>query len=213
MLEVFFPDHAPIIPHHDLRVKGQIGGRVSKAIRNGNIFCLESLWSDSTDHPRQSVLPLLDTLQRAYDIRLTHLNCNTKDEFFYNLGLSKGNYGIIYISTHGESTKIKLHSGDIDLEELSIRMGRKFKNCGIHFASCSTLKTDKKNLEDFVQKTGVSFVSGYKKDVYWIPSAAVDLVYLDYLIDDIAHPEKAVLKMKKMLNPSNKELGFTFFGG
>jgi hypothetical protein len=183
---------------------------MSTALKNPNVFCLESIWADDTNLPRQSVYPLLEIIKMAYNIKVSHLNCNTLEEFKHNLLLANRRYGVIYLAFHGRPGKLLVNENEITLDELAELMGTKFKRCGVHFASCSTLGITKSAIKDFIEKTGVSFVSGYTKNVYWIPSAAVDLIYLDYMISNFGNPEKAVELMKTQLVPSSKNLGFTF---
>lgn len=51
----------------------------------------------------------------------------------------------------------------------------------VHFGSCSTLNTTESNITDFINRTGCSFVSGYKKDVPYIESSAFELLYFNVL--------------------------------
>lgn len=183
---------------------------MSRKIRNGAIFCLESLWTNSTEHPRQSVLPILDIIKMDYNVKVSHLNSNTKTEFLYNLGLVGREYGILYLAFHGQSGKIMLHDGDVSLDEMAKVMKQEFRGMGIHFASCNIMGEDEVVIRRFMRKTKVSFVSGYTQPVYWIPSAAVDLVYLNYIIYNQYNPELAVEKMKEQIIPSEKNLGFKF---
>lgn len=183
---------------------------MSSALRNPNILCIESDWSESIDLPKQSVYPLLELIQMEYKIKILHLNCNTFEEFQHDLNLANRKYGIIYLAFHGKPGKLLIQNKEITLDELAEIMKKKFTRCGIHFASCNTLNVPKTAIQNFIEKTGVSFVSGYKKSVYWIPSAAVDLVYLDYIISNFGNPEKAVERMKTQIIPSPKNLGFTF---
>ena len=183
---------------------------MSRKIRNGSIFCLESLWTTSTEHPRQSVLPLLEIIKMAYNVKVSHLNSNTKAEFLYNLGLAGKEYGILYLAFHGQDGKVLLHDDEVTLDEMAKTMGKEFKGMGVHFASCNVMGEDESVIRRFIRKTNVSFVSGYTQPVYWIPSAAVDLVYLDYIIDNWYNPELAVEKMKEQIVPSEKNLGFRF---
>jgi uncharacterized protein DUF6642 len=183
---------------------------VSRKIRNGNIFSLESLWASSTEHPRQSVLPILDIIKMAYNTKVSHLSSNTKTEFLYNLGLAGKEYGILYLAFHGQSGRVLLRDGELTLDEIAKAMKQDFKGMGVHFASCNIMGEDDAVISKFIKKTKVSFVSGYTQRVYWIPSAAVDLVYLDYIIDNWYNPELAVEKMKEQIVPSERNLGFKF---
>lgn len=136
--------------------------------------------------------------------------CNTKDEFYYNLRFLKKNFGILYLAFHGDSGRILFHSGEyMDLEELSTALRGKFNGI-VHFASCSVMNIETDELDKFLKSSGVRFVSGYSKEVYWIPSAATDMVFMDYLIDK-RNPEEAAELMKEQLNPSEKYIGFTYY--
>ena len=184
---------------------------MSKRIKNGHIFCLESLWAASTEYPRQSVLPILEIIKMAYVSKISYLSCNTKAEFLYNLSLANKKYGILYLAFHGKSGKLLLPNEDeITIEELGKAMGKNFRGVGVHFASCNVMDEDEEIIKKFIKKTGVSFVSGYTKPVYWLPSCAVDIVYIDYLLDNWTNPELAVEKMKEQIIISDKNLGFRF---
>jgi len=186
---------------------------LSKSLKNGEVFCLESQWDVSSDLPRQSVLPLMNVLNASYtEAQVSYLSCNTREEFLYNLGLSKGRYGILYISAHGRAGEIELHSGNLTLDEIAKAMGKKFRRCGVHFASCSTLNIEEAVAKKFIKDTSVSFISGYSKDIFWIPSAGVDLTYLDFMMEGYENPEKAYKKMLSYISPSDETIGFRFIG-
>lgn len=180
---------------------------MKRKTKSNNIFCLESIWSRNIDHPRQSVLPLLDTIKNEWGNKFTHFNCNTREEFEYNLKMFKSRYGILYLAFHGEPGVIVLPSCKISLEEISDILGEKAKGSVIHLASCSTLNIDDERLREFKNKTKASIVSGYTKDVYWIQTASVDLSYLDNLLYD---KSKAVENLYKSINPSEETIGFKF---
>lgn len=187
---------------------------MTKAIRNPDIFCLENgiWWEESQDLPKYSVLPILNILQVENKNKIAHFHCNTIEEFKYNLNLADRKYGILYLAFHGKSGKLLIHDEEITLDELAEIMSKKFKRCGVHFASCETLNITKTAILNFIEKTEVSFVSGYKKSIYWASSAGVDLIYLDCLISNIKNPQRAVEKMRTQIIPSTKNLGFTFIG-
>jgi hypothetical protein len=151
-----------------------------------HIACLESLWDAEVEN-KLSVAPMLDLLSRLLEIKYTHLTCNTLTEFEFNLGKipRKTKYRILYLGFHGSPGEIHMADGSkLSLEELADKMGSRFKDWIIHFGSCGTLADcDKKNerLTAFMQKTGVSLIIGYKLDVDWTESAALDMLILDWL--------------------------------
>jgi hypothetical protein len=84
----------------------------------------------------------------------------------------------LYLSLHGNKNQIVTGSSSefrIPLDVLSKVMGKKYKGVGVHFASCAVMKSD---MEEFINSTGVSFVSGYSKYVYFDDSSIMDLSML-----------------------------------
>ncbi len=69
--------------------------------RKRNIACLESLWDKETED-RLNVVPMLDIVSKVWNIKYSHLTCNTSGELKYNLNLlCKRNYGILYLAFQG----------------------------------------------------------------------------------------------------------------
>jgi hypothetical protein len=143
--------------------------------RKRNIGCLESLWNDSTEN-RLNVIPVLDLISKQWSTKFSHLSCNTVAELRYNLDLlRKRNYGVLYLAFHGSPGKIRPHGHIISLSDLAGMMGKRFRNWIIHFGSCSTLRYAS-TAEHFVEATGVSIVTGYRRDVDWVESTALEML-------------------------------------
>ena len=149
--------------------------------RRANIACVESLWNADLEN-RLSVVPVLDLVSRINGTRYTHLTCNTREELAYNLGkLGKGRgYRILYLSLHGKPGEIILDGGRTDLEALSTMMGTRFAGWAVHFGSCSTLAIPLNRIRTFMAATRVAMVSGYVRDVNWVATAALDLMFFDW---------------------------------
>lgn len=148
-----------------------------------NIFCLESLWNTNIEQ-KLSVQPLLEITSKNSRIKYIHLSCNTKVEFEFNMEFlrRKESYQILYLAFHGSSESIHFADGSqMDLDELSNILGDKFTNLIIHFSTCSTLKAADKQLRNFINKTSIRWLSGYKNQVKWSESAALDILYFDAL--------------------------------
>ena len=60
-------------------------------------------------------------------------------------------------------------------------MGKDFSDWVIHFGTCATIDVAKRRILNFIVATEVSMVVGYKNDVDWMDSAALDLLLLDWL--------------------------------
>jgi len=149
-----------------------------------NIACLESLW-DGNIESRLSVVPLLELASRVDEIRFSYLTCNTEDELEHNLDKlkNKRGYGILYLACHGKPGELVLDESSVDIQKLAGFMGDGFTNWVIHFGSCSTIKIEHARLSRFIAATQVSMILGYRQDVAWIDSAAIDLLLFDGLQD------------------------------
>lgn len=133
------------------------------------------MWTKNTED-RLNVLPTLQLISKTQESRFSHLTCNTREELRYNLNLlCKRNYGILYFAFHGSPGKIHLHRDKITLTELAQMMNCRFSNWIIHFGTCSTLRKPRE-VEYFVEKTGVALVTGFTRDVEWIESSAFELL-------------------------------------
>ena len=149
-----------------------------------NIICLESLWDqDLESHRRLSMGPILDLVSKLNDVKVIYMSCNTKEELRYNLLKIKrrSGYGILYFAFHGSPGEVQLDEGPLDLETMATFMGRGFVNWVVHFGTCSTIDTERGRIESFLEATRISMLAGYKKDVVWTDSAALDLLFLTWL--------------------------------
>jgi hypothetical protein len=147
-----------------------------------NIACLESLWNQNIEN-RLNVVPILELVSKVERVKYTYMTCNTSEELKYNLGKlkQKRGYGILYLSFHGNPGEIVLDEKAIDLETLAVLMGKGFTDWVIHFGTCATIDVAKRRILNFIIATEVSMVVGYKNDVDWMDSAALDLLLLDWL--------------------------------
>ena len=147
-----------------------------------NIACLESLWNSDMEN-RLSVVPILDLVGKINRIRYTYLTCNTREELAHNLPkLGKGSgYRILYLSFHGKPGQVLLDGATTDLEALAGMMGTAFAGWAVHFGSCSTIDVPLRRIRSFMSATRVAIVLGYRKDVNWVATAALDLMLFDWL--------------------------------
>ena len=145
-----------------------------------NIVCLESFWNRDVEN-RLSVQPILELASKKNYIKSILLTCNTMEELECNLKIAPGRngYGILYFAFHGFPGGIIMAASTADLETLAEFMGKKFSNWIVHFGSCRTLHIEERRIFAFMEKTNVLMMVGYKKDVSWMESAAIDLLLLD----------------------------------
>ncbi len=147
-----------------------------------HVACLESFWTHNIED-RLSVGPVLELLGKMNDTRSVILSCNTIEELKFNLEIVKRmkRYRILYLAFHGYPGGICLPDLKIDMETLASFMGKAFRNWVIFFDNCLTMNAEKDRILDFVSVTEVKMVIGYKREVTWLDSAALDLLILNWL--------------------------------
>lgn len=148
-----------------------------------NIACLESLWDADVEN-KLTVIPLLELIASINSVRFTHLTCNTLKEFEFNLRSlpHRRNYRILYLAFHGNPGEIQLGDGTcVTIENLASMMARRFAGWIVHFGACGTLEVANASLSEFYRQTEVAMMIGYRNDIDWTESAAMDLILLDLL--------------------------------
>lgn len=145
------------------------------------IYCLEGNWN-TNPRSKQSIRPILDILYYSAGIRYVYRKCNTKDEFFEYLRQFTfkryKNYRILYIAFHGQPNGIQIGRDFVTLSEIADVLEGELAGCAVHFGSCSTMRTKRANIDDFMNRTKTDLVSGYLKQVDFIESTAEELQYL-----------------------------------
>jgi hypothetical protein len=108
---------------------------------------------------------------------------STVEEFIFNVDLVKNRskFKILFLGFHGFKGGIILPNLKLDLETLAKIFGKGFRNAVIFFDSCKTLNVERARVNDFILKTDVMMVIGYKKTVNFMQSVALDLLLLDSL--------------------------------
>ncbi|MGN6246889.1 MAG: DUF6642 family protein [Ginsengibacter sp.] len=149
------------------------------------VFCLEGFWYG--DHRDLiSVTPVLELVGKHSNMPFVHHRCNTKAEFEYSINRWKKKsfckkYPILYLGFHGEPGFIKVGKEKVTLIDLGNLIANNCSRSIIHFGSCSTLNLSKRRIQNFMDKTEVMAVMGYKRDVEWLPSASFEILLLDLL--------------------------------
>ncbi|NRT14905.1 hypothetical protein HNP99_001249 [Flavobacterium sp. 28A] len=150
-----------------------------------HIFCLEGDWNENLK-VKSSILPALELLQLNLGVDSIYKTCATKDEFFsrieqlLNNKTKYGKYQIIYLAFHGFKGGISLGDNiEITLDELAEQFEGRLDNKMIHFGSCSTLSAHEDDIYNFLEKTAALSISGYQKDIAFISSTVVDLLFFE----------------------------------
>jgi hypothetical protein len=119
-------------------------------------------------------------------------------------------YPILYLGVHGAPGAIQIGSDKIPLRDLYEFAG-KGRGRVVHFGSCETLQTSKKELCSFVNRTRLAAICGFEKEVDWLHSCALEILILDLLSKRQISPRgmQAFQKqLKSMAGSLVKSLGF-----
>ena len=194
------------------------------------IYCIETVWFDDTSN--MSMRPVLDYLHARFNTPYIHRNAITKDEFLGHLDIwsllpaKDVQYPILLLSYHGTTEGIVLREivdddllwdedqNDwvipdeyvVSLQEIAEIVG----NCRdkvLHFASCSTVDVGNDVVENFLDETNASAVSGYREEVVWGDSLAFDMLYLEKV--QLARYVKLTPKIMKQVSDDLKELPYS----
>ncbi len=169
------------------------------------IFCLEGDWWGVRD--KTSVEPLLRLLETMGDYKVPyfHHDVATHEEFDFYLnkwrGKSFASHPILYLAFHGEPGGIAVGEGrnnTLALDDLAQRLEGACKRRVIHFGSCSTLDVHGNELNSFLRRTGACAVLGFRTDVDWPKSAALDLLVLAYL-QEVSFEKRGMRKFWRLL--------------
>ncbi len=177
------------------------------------IFCLEGLWHDDL-RKRSTVEPILDLLGLNSDIPFLHSDCATEAELIFYLNKWKApeyyRYPILYLAFHGTESGILLNDKAFTIDQLSSELKGKCKNRVILLASCSSVKTDRRNLKRFLRETKALAICGYRKIVPWIQATAFELILLSAMQENSLDGRgiDAIVKRVNEISKMFKELDF-----
>src|ERR1035437_2626940 len=152
--------------------------------RRKNVFCIEGNWTSSLKG-KTGIKAALDFLEHNANLKHIHKNCSTVDQLealLKDAVLQEYNrYGIIYIAFHGFPGELLVGKRQrISLEQIAAILKGKATDKIIHFGSCSTLNIPRSRVNKFLKESGALAVSGYTKDVDFIPSTFLDILYFQF---------------------------------
>jgi hypothetical protein len=182
------------------------------------VFCLEeSMWEDDLVD-RESVLPMLEFLERSWKIEYIHRHVATRAEFEEYLAYWRGikrSWSLAYFAFHGSPGGFCVH-GEADdsfepLVELADKVGRS-TGAVYHLGTCSTLKGPKgaAAAREFLRKTNAAALTGFIKDVDRVEAAAADLLLLDHLAQADS-PGEAIRAMRRRHTEFCQRVGLQAF--
>lgn len=182
---------------------------------NKSIIAIESWDGSSMSEPRGGMKSLINFVSEFHETKFSFNFLYTPEELNYILqNIPTRNFSLLYLALHGKPDKIQtgMYSEfEITLEQLAEMMGRRFEGFGLHLASCAVMSSEEESIRDFMDKTGILFISGYKKYVDFISSSLVDLA----LINSWMFAKNYRLMFEKMYKSPMKALlnenGFKYY--
>lgn len=146
-----------------------------------NIFCIEGDWGQGYEDCR-SITTALDFLNASIGIHAIRKGCTNPEQFSNylkdSLKDSYESFGIIYLAFHGSPGKLHINQHQkIDFSSIAATLEGKARDKIIHFGSCSTLKLSGWDLRRFKKATGALAISGYSKEIDFIESTVLDILY------------------------------------
>jgi len=180
-----------------------------------HIFCIEGDWDENLNRTA-TVRPVLELLQINAGVRFIYRDCSTIEEmeFLIEKWRQKGYapYKILYLAFHGcEQTLLIDARHRMTLEELGERLDGKCQGRLIYFGACSVLSADMRTIRAFLRASGAKAVCGYKTDVDWMKSTALDLIAISELQkysmthQGLTAAERSIVKSTRVLSG---QLGF-----
>lgn len=162
-----------------------------------HVYCLEGDWNKDL-RDKSSVRAALTFLHQNFGIKFIHRHCGTKESLSFYLKTWKQKkyapYSICYFAFHGKPGQIRIGKELVSLDELAETMKNSCKGKIIHFGSCETLNTERKNVMRFLEKTGAICVCGFKKEIDFLEGSILDMLLIDMLQDymDISLVERDI---------------------
>lgn len=167
-------------------------------VATNGVFCLEGEWHSDLEN-RASVLPLLDMLERLGEVKAIHRDVGTKDEAARYLGkyAQRGydDYRVLYLAAHGDRGRLRWSNRNfMALDELGRILGTipEDRSFYVYLGSCLTMFRTPQ-VKRLVIESGAKAVIGYRNDVYWLESAAFELMLLPLLANHSAKAKPETL--------------------
>ncbi len=178
------------------------------------IYCIEGVhdWGDGEVEP--TVEPILNQLQETGAFEYLRRTSATAAELKYRLGeewlgyCAKGS--VLYFATHGGPDQVWLSEKEV-VGLLTLKEWLDCKGCHIHFGGCCTFGKRNHNLQDLMECTAATSVSGYATESGWLgrdaPAQALEL----HLFALLAEANIASAKgRKKRLENTKSEINHRF---
>jgi hypothetical protein len=153
--------------------------------KKATILILEGAWWSKNEPPM--VLPYFQAYEQSHaDVKINHRTFKNADDIAYYIkALPKNSQTLVYFACHGETSALLPSDGrqKIDLNKLCEILKDVCiddKVAFLHFGSCSFIDSNsrRKNLEFLMNASNARWVSGYTKNIGWLESTFLDLVFV-----------------------------------
>jgi hypothetical protein len=158
------------------------------------ILVLESDWARSL-RERPSVYPFMHGMCEANEWTLYYRHFDSLNDIdlwierFQRMRPKKGSRKIVYLAAHGEKSGIRTLETCIPGEKLIPIFEKAPSIVGMHFASCYLCQTDLPR--KLVEKNHLKWVAGYTKEVDWLESTLVDLLFLHWMYIGVPRKQRS----------------------
>ena len=179
------------------------------------IFCLEGDWWNDFNRA-STVKPILKLLSQGVGLSVPfiHRDVGTREELVYYLRrwrqASGKRYPILYLAFHGGPNC--LYVGDqrrsdavVKLDELAEMLGSGLSGRAVHFGSCGTMKTDRRNIQRFLKATGLEAATGFKSDIEWLQSSVFDVLFFEAFLR-YAITRKGVSSVNQVISTEHRHM-------
>jgi hypothetical protein len=150
--------------------------------RNG-ILCVEGDWEEGLFR-RRSLVPVLHLVNSQWNIPFIHRTASTRDEFRAVISewlkAKYSTYPILYLGFHGFPGALEIGHEEIPICDLAEFSG-KGRGRIVHFGACETLRAPTSVLNQFLKMTQFVAICGFRSEVDWLHSCALEIIILDEL--------------------------------
>ena len=157
------------------------------------IFSIEAHWEKPHELPAK---PMLEAVAEHCDAKLLSHVATTPKKFLDHLlawDKQSSEWCFVHLWFHGAQGSISVDDSDDDSQSTRLdqildafrQHPNNWGNCVMHFGACSTMSADSSKLQEFLDETQLSAISGYEIDVGWIEPLALESIYLHYLREEL----------------------------
>lgn len=163
---------------------------------------------------RRSLVPVLHLVKSQWNIPFIHRTASTRDEFRAVirewLKAKYSAFPILYLGFHGWPGALEIGHEEIPICDLA-EFADKGDGRIVHFGACETLNAPRAVLNRFLKMTRFVAICGFKHEVDWLHSCALEIIILDELSRRrITGKNIEVFQrnLKQMAGSLSRQLGF-----